>query len=128
MIKRSWFWPQTHNDVVQKILRKVRKGAQVICVPGNHDEFLSHFLHLQFGGITIAPEAVHVTADGRTLWVLHGDAFDSIVRYAPWLASLGNNGYDFMIVSAGGLITCAEPWVAANGLCPLTSRAASRTS
>ena len=98
MLKRSWFWPQAHNDVVQKMLRIVRKGAHVTCVPGNHDDFLSHFLHLQFGGITIVPEAMHVTADGRTLWILHGDAFDSIVHYAPWLASVGNNGYDFMIV------------------------------
>ena len=97
MLKRSWFWPQEHNNVVQKILRKVRKGAQVICVPGNHDEFLLHFLHLQFGGITIAPEVMHVTADGRKLWILHGDAFDSIIQYAPWLASVGNNGYDLMI-------------------------------
>jgi len=83
--------------VVQKLLRKARKGAQVICIPGNHDEFLSHFLYLQFGGVTIVPQAVHVTADGQKLWVLHGDEFDSIVHYAPWLAALGNNGYDAMI-------------------------------
>ena len=98
MLKRSWFWPQAHNDVLQKLLRKVRKGAQVFYVLGNHDDFLGHFLNLQFGGITILPDATHITADGRTLWILHGDQFDSIVHYAPWLAWLGNNGYDFIIM------------------------------
>jgi len=98
MLKRSWFWPQAHNDVLQKFLRKVRKGAKVHYVMGNHDEFLGHFLQLQFGGITIQQEATHVTADGRKLWILHGDQFDSIVHYAPWLAWLGHNGYDLIIM------------------------------
>ena len=33
-LKKSWYWPQTHNDLVQKVLRKVRKGARVIYIPG----------------------------------------------------------------------------------------------
>ena len=98
MLKRSWHWPQAHNDVVQKILRKVRKGARVDYIPGNHDEFLRDFVGLQFGGVTLLRDALHTTADGRKLWVLHGDEFDSIVHYAPWLAFLGNNGYDAMII------------------------------
>lgn len=97
MLKRSWRWPQSHNDIVQKILRKVRKGASVIYIPGNHDDFMRDFVDLQFGGVTVLSEAMHETADGRRLWVLHGDEFDSIVHYAPWLAFLGNSGYDLMI-------------------------------
>ena len=96
-LKRSWNWPQSHNDVVQKLLRKVRKGSRVVCIPGNHDEFLHQFARLSFGGIIVLPDTVHETADGRRFWVLHGDEFDSIVHYAPWLAVLGNNGYDLMI-------------------------------
>ena len=103
MLKRSWHWPQSHNDVVQKFLRKVRKGARVDYIPGNHDEFLRDFVGLQFGGVTLLRDAMHVTADGRKLWVLHGDEFDSIVHYAPWLAFLGNNGYDAMILLGHGL-------------------------
>lgn len=96
-LKRSWNWPQSHNDVVQKLLRKVRKGSRVVCIPGNHDEFLHEFARLSFGGIVVLPDTVHETADGRRFWVLHGDEFDSIVHYAPWLTVLGNNGYDLMI-------------------------------
>jgi UDP-2,3-diacylglucosamine pyrophosphatase LpxH len=98
VLKRAWNWPQSHNDVVQKLLRKVRKGAHVVCIPGNHDEFLRDFAHLSFGGIVVLPDAMHETADGRRIWILHGDEFDSIVHYAPWLTVLGNNGYDVMIL------------------------------
>ena len=103
MLKRTWYWPQSHNDVVQKLLRKVRKGAKVVYIPGNHDEFMRDFAHTQFGGILVQREAMHTTADGRLLWVLHGDEFDSIVHYAPWLAILGNNGYDLMILFGNAL-------------------------
>jgi UDP-2,3-diacylglucosamine pyrophosphatase LpxH len=96
-LRRSWNWPQSHNDVVQKILRKVRKGSRVVCVPGNHDDFLNQFARLSFGGILILPDTMHETADDRRLWVLHGDRYDSVVHYAPWLTVLGNNGYDLMI-------------------------------
>ena len=96
-LKRSWNWPQSHNDVVQKLLRKVRKGSRVVCIPGNHDEFLHEFARLSFGGIVVLPDTMHETADGRRFWVLHGDQFDSVVQYAPWLTLLGNNGYDLMI-------------------------------
>ena len=89
-LRRRWYWPQTHNDVVQKILRKARKGTRVIYIPGNHDEFGRHFLNLSFGGIEVCEEAMHVTADGRRLLVLHGDLFDAVVQQARWLAIVGD--------------------------------------
>jgi UDP-2,3-diacylglucosamine pyrophosphatase LpxH len=92
-LKRSWYWPQAHNDVVQKVLRKVRKGTRVIYVPGNHDEWLRDYTLLQFGGVEVADEAVHVTADGRRLLVIHGDVFDAVVKHARWLAMLGDGAY-----------------------------------
>ncbi len=98
MLKRGWHWPQSHNNVVQKFLRKVRKGAQIFYIPGNHDQFLREFTHLQFGGITVLPEGLHTTATGQKLWILHGDEYDSVVHYAPWLTFLGNRSYDLMII------------------------------
>src|SRR5882757_3097345 len=90
-LRRRWYWPQTHNDVVQKVLRKARKGTRVVFIPGNHDEFGRHFLKLSFGGIEVRDEAMHVTADGRRLLVLHGDLFDAVVQRARWLSILGDN-------------------------------------
>jgi UDP-2,3-diacylglucosamine pyrophosphatase LpxH len=92
-LKKSWYWPQTHNDVVQKVLRKVRKGARVVYIPGNHDEWLRDYTLLQFGGVEVADEAIHVTADGRRMLVIHGDIFDAVVKHARWLAVLGDGAY-----------------------------------
>ena len=89
-LKRRWFWQQSHNDVIQKVLRKARKGTRVTYIAGNHDEAMRQFLGLAFGGIEIRDEAVHETADGRRLLVTHGDLFDAVVQGAKWLAHLGD--------------------------------------
>ncbi|MGA0910476.1 MAG: UDP-2,3-diacylglucosamine diphosphatase [Betaproteobacteria bacterium] len=92
-LKRRWYWPQAHNDVVQKLLRKARKGCQVIFVPGNHDEFARPFAELALGDIKIKKEAVHTLLNGRRMWVIHGDEFDAVVQCAKWLAYLGDSAY-----------------------------------
>lgn len=96
-LRRRWFWPQAHNDVVQKVLRRARKGCRVVFVPGNHDEFARQFDGHHFGGIEVHKEAVHTTADGRRLWVIHGDHFDGVIQGAKWLAYLGDNLYEFSL-------------------------------
>jgi UDP-2,3-diacylglucosamine pyrophosphatase LpxH len=96
-LKRRWFWQQSHNDILQKILRKARKGTCVTYVPGNHDEAARHYLDLDFGGIAIRSEAVHVTATGMRLLVTHGDFFDGVVQCAKWLALLGDALYTFTL-------------------------------
>jgi len=97
-LRSSWYWPQTHNDVVQKLLRKGRKGARLIYVPGNHDEFLRGYYGTHFGGIEVMETAIHVAADGRRYYVVHGDIFDLVVTQARWLALLGDKAYEFAIV------------------------------
>ena len=92
-LRRNWYWPQAHNDVLQKLLRKARKGTRVIYVPGNHDEFARAYLGHNFGGIDVAEEWIHITADGRRLWVTHGDYFDGVVQCARWLALVGDWAY-----------------------------------
>ena len=92
-LRTGWYWPQTHNDVVQKLLRKARKGMRIIYVPGKHDEFLREFYGTHFGGIEVCETALHVAADGKRYLVIHGDVFDVVVRHARWLAYFGNWAY-----------------------------------
>ncbi len=92
-LRRQWYWPQSHNDVIQKLLRKARKGTRVIFVPGNHDEFARKYLNHDFGGIEVVEDHIHRTADGRTLWVTHGDLFDAVIQCAKWLAHVGDFTY-----------------------------------
>ena len=96
-LRRNWYWPQAHNDVVQKLLRKARKGTRVIFVPGNHDEFARHYVAHNFGGVDVVEDCIHVTADGRRLWVTHGDLFDGVIQCAKWLAYLGDSAYEFTL-------------------------------
>ncbi len=96
-LRSSWYWPQAHNDVVQKFLRQGRKGARIIYIPGNHDEFLRGYYGTHFGGIEVVENAIHVAADGRRFLVVHGDMFDIVVTQARWLALLGDKAYDFAI-------------------------------
>jgi UDP-2,3-diacylglucosamine pyrophosphatase LpxH len=96
-LRRSWFWPQAHNDVVQKVLRKARKGTRVVFVPGNHDEFARRYVGHEFGGVEVVDDCIHVTADGRRLWVVHGDLFDGVIQCAKWLAHVGDAAYEFTL-------------------------------
>lgn len=93
-LRQAWYWPQSHNDVVQKLLRKARKGARIIYVPGNHDEFLRDFYGTHFGGIEVLETATHEAADGKRYLVIHGDFFDVVVQNARWLAYLGDWAYE----------------------------------
>ncbi len=96
-VRRSPVWPQSHNDVLQKLLRKARKGTRVIYIPGNHDEAVRGYCGMAFGAVEICHDAVHETADGHRFLVMHGDEFDVIVRYAKWLAFLGDRSYEFAL-------------------------------
>ena len=100
-LKSGWYWPQMQNDVVQKILRKVRKGTKIIYIPGNHDEFLRDYVGATFGDIEIVDRAIHTTANGQNFLVMHGDEFDVVVVNARWLAYLGDWAYDFALWSNG---------------------------
>jgi len=95
-LKRWRYWPQLHNDVIQKILRKARKGVPVIYIPGNHDEFVITFAGT-YGNIFIQNSAIHKTADGRKILIIHGHELDTVVQNVKWLAYVGDVGYHFLL-------------------------------
>ena len=96
-LRRRWFWDQTHNNVVQTVLKKAKIGTKVIFVPGNHDESVRQFIGLDFGGICIRDELVHVTSQGKRMLVLHGDRFDGVIACAKWLAYVGDGLYTVIL-------------------------------
>jgi UDP-2,3-diacylglucosamine pyrophosphatase LpxH len=96
-LRKGWYWPPRHNDVVRCVLKKAKHGTRVVYIPGNHDEAFRDYVGLNLGGIELLPEAIHETADGRKLLVLHGDEFDGVVLYARWLAFLGDSAYTLLL-------------------------------
>ncbi len=93
-LKGGWHWPQSHNDVIQKLLRKVRKGTKMIFVPGNHDEFARDYLGMNFGGVEVVDSAIYEMATGKKFLIIHGDQFDIVVSHAKWIALLGDWAYE----------------------------------
>ena len=83
--------------MVQKLLRKGRKGTRVIYIPGNHDEFLRNYYGTHFGGVEVVENIMHEGADGKRYLVIHGDLFDLVVTQARWLAHLGDTAYTFAL-------------------------------
>jgi len=95
-LRRGIYWPQQHNDVIQKILRKARKGTRVIYIPGNHDELVTSFCGA-YGNIEIKQHAIHVTAASERILIIHGHELDAVVQNVKWLAFAGDLGYQFLL-------------------------------
>jgi UDP-2,3-diacylglucosamine pyrophosphatase LpxH len=98
-MKSGLYWLQSHNDVVQKLLRLSRKGVEVIYVPGNHDDRARDFCGVHFGGVRVVRDAIHVAADGKRYLVTHGDQFDGVIEHARWLAFAGDWGYRTLLAA-----------------------------
>lgn len=96
-LKKSWYWPQSHNDVIQKLLRKARKGTRVTYIPGNHDAWLRDYPELQLGGVTLSDELIHTTRDGCRMLVMHGDSLDHQIRVSYWRHVIADWGYDRLV-------------------------------
>ena len=96
-MSRSVYWTPSQNTVVQKILRRARKGGNVFLVPGNHDEALRDHVEVSFGNIHVVADWIHTAADGRRYLLLHGDEFDQVTRYHRWVALLGDAAYAFLV-------------------------------
>ncbi|MCZ4272657.1 UDP-2,3-diacylglucosamine diphosphatase [Maritalea porphyrae] len=93
-LQKNWRWPATYNILLQKLLRKARKGARIVYLPGNHDEYLRNYLGTHFGDIEIVDRTIHHGVDGKRYLVIHGDQFDVVVLHAKWLAHLGDWAYN----------------------------------
>ena len=96
-MRRSFYWPQLHNNVLRTILGKAKHGTRVIYVPGNHDEEFRDLDGAVFGNLEVHRECVHTTASGQRMLISHGDAFDANVKFSRWLAALGSGMYDMSL-------------------------------
>jgi UDP-2,3-diacylglucosamine pyrophosphatase LpxH len=96
-LKKTFYWPQEHNNVLRLVLSMAKRGTQVVYVPGNHDEMFREYVGHAFGNLRIQREAEHTTADGRNLLILHGDEFDGIIKCASWLGHVGHHAYDMIL-------------------------------
>ena len=102
---KKWYWPQSHMKVLQHILKWAIKGVPVTYLTGNHDEMLRQFPDLQFGSLRVQDKLL-LELDGNKTWIFHGDVFDASIQYSKFIAKLGGQGYDLLI-----LINKALNWI-----------------
>jgi len=105
-MKKRYYWPERHNAIVRRLMKRAKRGTEVIYIPGNHDEMFRQFAGMNFGGVKIRKKAIHITADGRRLLVLHGDEFDTVVMAHRWLAFAGDAAYEFLMKLNVGVNWC----------------------
>ncbi len=91
------YWPQQHSNVVRRFLTLAKRGTKIVYVSGNHDEFLRKYSDLTIGNLELVDQAVHVSAAGERLLVVHGDEYDVVTRYHRWVAFLGDQGYTVLL-------------------------------
>jgi UDP-2,3-diacylglucosamine pyrophosphatase LpxH len=96
-LRRSFYWPKSHTDVLQCILEKARSETRVIYIPGNHDDDFRALAGMRLGPIEIEQRCVHTTAAGQRLLVLHGDEFDSSLKCGVMAALVGHIGYRLLL-------------------------------
>ncbi len=96
-LRKSWYWHESFDALLRHVLAMTRRGTEVIYIPGNHDEALRDWFGLEIAGVSMQPEAIHQAADGRRFLVMHGDEFDGVIRYAKFLAYLGDWAYDWAL-------------------------------
>ncbi len=91
------YFPKEHIRVIKEITNMLSKGVQVYYIPGNHDEFVRKFCGQTIGNLHIDNKVV-LELDGQKSWIFHGDVFDVTMRYSKWIAKLGGQGYDLLIL------------------------------
>lgn len=96
-LQRRVYWPESHNEVLNTLLKMSQSGTKVIYLPGNHDELMKPYVKMLFGTIEIHSEYIHTTVTGKRLLMLHGDKYDSQVCFGKFQAMLGDVLYDFLL-------------------------------
>ena len=98
-LKRRWYFPQSHANVIRRILTAAKRGTNVEYILGNHDEAGRKFLNfdISFGNIKISNRQDYIGVDGKRYLVIHGDFFDVLMHDKKWLMHIGDTLYDTMI-------------------------------
>ena len=97
VLGRKWAWNEDCDNILRNLLQKTERGTKIVYIPGNHDDSFRSWANASINGISIQRQAVHITADGRRLWVIHGDEFDLFMRNTKFLCHLGHLGCQLLM-------------------------------
>lgn len=87
-------WGASEQRVIERLHAMRRAGTIITYIPGNHDRALRRLCGLMVPAMRVRRRAVHVTADGRRLLVVHGDEFDAATQFGGLQERFGDWLYD----------------------------------
>lgn len=90
-------FPQTHWQVVSRLIQLANDDTRVFYIPGNHDFELRQVAGRTFFDIQICNEHIHTTVDGRRLLTFHGDILDGAIRKNSNLERFGAAAYAWLV-------------------------------
>jgi UDP-2,3-diacylglucosamine pyrophosphatase LpxH len=97
-LKRKNHWQKPHTAVIRRILKLSQKNdIDVIYLRGNHDDFLSSYLPMTLDRLRFCEEHIHETPTGKRFLIVHGDCFDAVTTHSPFVAVLGDIGYQALL-------------------------------
>jgi UDP-2,3-diacylglucosamine pyrophosphatase LpxH len=99
-LRKRTYWPQSHSNLIRRILTIAKDGNRVYYIVGNHDEVLRKWLNfdLRFGRIKITNSQDYVAINGKKYLVIHGDQFDGLMREKfKWVMHLGDVAYNALV-------------------------------
>ena len=94
---RKSFWPASHMRIIEELTDHIAAGVPVYYLTGNHDDMLRKFSDFGVGSFHLLDKLV-MDIDGKKAWIFHGDVFDISMKHSKWLAKLGGQGYDLLIL------------------------------
>ena len=95
---RKNYFPETHIEIINIILKKIKNGTTVYYLTGNHDEALRKFSDFNLENFHLV-DKLKIKINGDTYWIFHGDVFDSFNKgWTKLIAKTGSIGYDLLIL------------------------------
>ena len=94
MASRRARWTTAEQRVFERLHAMRRAGTEIVYIPGNHDRPLRHVCGLTLPAMRVRRRAIHVTADGRRLLVVHGDDYDGVTQFGNLQEKFGDWLYE----------------------------------
>jgi UDP-2,3-diacylglucosamine pyrophosphatase LpxH len=107
LAQRRAHWDAAHGRVLEALHALRRAGTELVYIPGNHDRPARRLCGLVLPAMQVRRRALHVTADGRRLLLVHGDDYDATTQFGGLQERFGDWLY-YRILTGNHLLNAAR--------------------
>ncbi|QEC51443.1 UDP-2,3-diacylglucosamine hydrolase [Anseongella ginsenosidimutans] len=103
----TYYWPESHQLVLETLRNYLEEGVNVYYLPGNHDDVLRRFTFSSLLRFKLVNE-LELELDGKKAWFIHGDAYDFTMK-SKLVTKLGAFSYGATVLINKGLNVLWKP-------------------